>query len=67
MKYTQGRKPIVPTHQHEAAFYGLARASGDTTQANADTTLYPVGTYTDDAKEAIQQMIGILSSQGVGF
>ena len=64
---TQGRKPIVPTHQHEAAFYGLARASGDTTQANADTTLYPVGTYTDDAKEAIQQMIGILSSQGVGF
>ena len=64
---TGNRRPICPDKQHQSVFYGLAKASGDTTQAIADTSLYPVGTYTDDAKEAIQQMIGILSSEGVGF
>lgn len=48
--------PIVPAHQHESAFYGLAKAAGDTTQASSDN---PVGTYTDNAKTAILAMLGI--------
>ena len=53
---TQGYRPIVPYNQHSAAFYGLAKASGDTTQSASSN---PVGTYTDDAKVAIQKMLGI--------
>ena len=49
-------KPIVPNHQHEAAFYGLAKAAGDSTQASSSNT---VGTYTEQAKIAIQKMLGI--------
>ena len=37
-------------------FYGLAKAAGDTTQASSSNA---VGTYTDDAKTAIQTMIGV--------
>lgn len=48
--------PIVPKHQHEAVFYGLAKAAGDTTQASSDNA---VGTYTADAQAAIQSMLGI--------
>ena len=60
---TQGRKPIVPTHQHEAAFYGLAAVAGDTTQATYpyDDPTYPVGTYTDTAKTKIQEMLGVVT------
>lgn len=47
---------ISPSHQHEAAFYGLAKAAGDTTQASSDNT---VGTYTDSAKSSIQTMLGL--------
>ena len=47
--------PIVPSHQHEAAFYGLAKAAGDTTQASSDNA---VGTYTADASAAIRSMLG---------
>lgn len=47
---------IVPGTQHRSVFYGLAKAAGDTTQSESDNA---VGTYTDDAKEAIQSMIGI--------
>lgn len=57
-------KPVVPARQHRAAFYGLARAAGDTTQYASSN---PVGTYTDEAKAKIQQMIGILSVEEVGF
>lgn len=49
-------RPIVPTNQHESAFYGLAKAAGDTTQSQSENT---VGTYTDAAKQAIQAMLGI--------
>lgn len=52
----QGYKPIVSSRQHEATFYGLARASGDTTQSSSSN---PVGTYTDEAKVKIQKMLGI--------
>lgn len=48
--------PITPSAQHSAAFYGLAKAAGDTTQSASSN---PVGTYTDDAKAAIQSMLGI--------
>jgi hypothetical protein len=55
-------KPVVPSHQHESAFYGLAKAAGDTTQSASSN---PVGTYTDSAKSAIQTMLGV--ETGVSF
>lgn len=51
-------RPIASNHIHEAAFYGLAKAAGDTTQAASSNA---VGNYTDDAKEAIQDMLGVSS------
>ena len=53
---TSGAYPVVPSHQHEAAFYGLAKAAGDTTQSQSSNA---VGTYTSDAKAAIQTMLGV--------
>lgn len=50
-----GYKPIVPTNQHQAAFYGLAKAAGDTTQSQSSNA---VGTYTESAKSAISEMLG---------
>lgn len=58
---------LIPcSRQHEAAFYGLAKAAGDTTQKASDNA---VGVYTDDAKAAIQSMlgIGIASSSNLGL
>ena len=51
-----GFRPIVPSNQHSAAFYGLAKAAGDTSQASSSNA---VGTYTADAKAAIQTMLGV--------
>lgn len=48
-------KPVVPSHQHESTFYGLAKAAGSDEK---DSTL-PVGQYTESAKSAIQTMLGI--------
>lgn len=48
--------PITPSTQHISTFYGLAKAAGDTTQAASSNA---VGTYTSEAKTAIQQMIGL--------
>lgn len=56
---TDEYKPIVPYYQHESVFYGLAKAAGDATQAEADTQDYPVGTYTNGAKTAIKTMLGV--------
>lgn len=56
-------KPIVPYNQHEAVFYGLAKAAGDTTQASSSNA---VGTYTTEAKTAIKQMLDISASSGGG-
>lgn len=47
---------VVINKQHLSTFYGLAKAAGDTTQSQSDNT---VGTYTDDAKIAIQKMLGV--------
>lgn len=48
-------RPIVPSNQHVSAFYALAKAAG----ANMASSSNPVGTYTDEAKVAIQKMLGI--------
>lgn len=50
------RPAIVPGNQHTAVFYGLAKAAGDTTQSASSNA---VGTYTDEAKAAIKNMLGI--------
>lgn len=49
-------RPITPSLQHRAVFYGLPKAAGDTSQAQSDNEL---GQYTDAAKVAIQKMLGI--------
>ena len=54
-------RPIVPYNQHEAAFYGLAKAAGDTTQSASSNA---VGTYTDEAKLAIREMLGVTNEKG---
>lgn len=53
---TYSYRPIVPNNQHKAVFYGLAKASGDTSQSTSSNT---IGTYTDAAKHAILNMLGI--------
>jgi len=55
---TRTDRPIDPAHQHMSTFYGLAKASGDTTQSQSDN---PVGTYTDEAKASIQTMLDVPS------
>jgi hypothetical protein len=47
-------KPIVTSNQHQSTFYGLAKAAGDTTQSQSSNA---VGAYTEEAKEAIQNML----------
>ena len=49
-------KPIVPASIHQATFYGLAKAAGDSTQSSSSNA---VGTYTDEAKTAIKAMLGV--------
>ena len=53
---TNSYRPIASNHVHEAAFYGLATAAGDSTQSSSSNA---VGTYTEDAKRAIQEMLGL--------
>lgn len=50
------QRVISPSRQDMAAFYGIAKAAGDTTQAASDNA---VGNYTAEAKIAIQKMLGI--------
>lgn len=47
---------IRPSVQHTSVFYGLAKAAGDTTQSQSDNA---IGTYTNEAKSAIQTMLGV--------
>lgn len=63
--YSLTTAPIVPANEHKAVFYGLAKAAGDTTQAQSSNM---VGTYTAQAKTAILSMLGAQpagSSSGV--
>lgn len=46
--------PLQPGRQHNSAFYGLAKAAGDSTQSASANA---VGTYTEDAKSAISSML----------
>lgn len=48
--------PITPYNQHDSVFFGLAKASGDTTQKASSNA---VGVYTDEAKAKIQNMLGV--------
>lgn len=47
-------QPIVPTKQHGSAFYGFAKAAGDTTQSASSNA---IGNYTESAKSAISTML----------
>ena len=49
-------KPVTTLQQHASAFYGLAKAAGDTTQSQSSNA---VGTYTEEAKTAIRTMLGL--------
>ncbi len=53
---TNVNNPITPSFQEYSAFFGLAKASGDTTQAASANDL---GIYTDGAKRSIQNMFGL--------
>ena len=53
------RRPILTAKQHQAVFYGLAKAAGDSTQSASANA---VGNYTDEAKSAIKTMLGISDS-----
>jgi hypothetical protein len=46
--------PLVPYRQHESTFYGLAKASGDTTQSQSSNA---VGNYTESARSKIHDML----------
>ena len=57
IKAGQGdNQPIVPSNEFQATFYGLAKAAGDATQSASSNA---VGAYTNEAKVAIQKMLGI--------
>jgi hypothetical protein len=49
-------RPISANKAYTAAFYGLAKAAGDTTQSQSSNA---VGQYTDEAKTAILNMFGL--------
>lgn len=46
-------RPIVPQNQHQATFYGLAKAAG----SDEKNSTLPVGQYTESAKSAISEML----------
>lgn len=53
---------LTPPLQHQSAFYGLAKAAGDTTQSQSNNV---VGTYTPEAKAAIKDMLGITEGMNI--
>ena len=52
---------ISPTNQHVSTFYGLAKAAGHDEKDSTES----FGTYTEEAKSAIQTMLGVPSSDEV--
>lgn len=46
---------VVTSTQHQATFYGLAKVAGHDEKDSTE----PLGTYTPEAKGAIQQMLGV--------
>ena len=59
---SSNRFPIVPANQHSAAFYGLAKAAGDSTQSASSNA---VGVYTDSAKDSIRKMLGTVADEAI--
>lgn len=57
---TDTRAPITPPRQHEATFYGIAKAAGDSTQSASSNA---VGTYTEGAKSSISDMLNAPESK----
>lgn len=55
-------RPVTAGYVNVAAFYGLAKAAGDTTQSASSNA---VGTYTDEAKTAIRSMIGAVGEDAL--
>lgn len=53
-------RPINTAGTVAAAFYGMAKAAGDTTQSQSDNA---VGNYTDEAKQKILAMLGAESEE----
>lgn len=53
--------PIVPGNQNMSVFYGLAKAAG----ADEKDSILPLGTYSDNAKTAINNMIGSVSKDSL--
>lgn len=49
-------RAIVPSNQHQAVFYGLAKCAGDSSQSSSSNA---VGVYTPQAKAAIWNMLGL--------
>ena len=58
------KKALPVSLQHTAVLYGLSKAAGVDLAGRTDVG---IGIYPTDAKEAIQRMLGILSSEGVEF
>ncbi len=56
IKSGDGNSSVRASQINAISFYGLAKAAGDTTQSVSSNE---VGTYTDEAKQAIQTMLGI--------
>ena len=56
-----GYRVATINKQHVATFYGLAKAAGDSTQSASNNA---VGTYTEEAKNAIRAMLGVTDSAG---
>lgn len=50
-----GWTPLTPARQHESTFYGLAKIAG----ADEKYSTLSAGQYTEEAKIAIQKMLGI--------
>ena len=53
---TTTRRPLTPLLSKNIVFYGLAKAAGDSTQSSSSNA---IGTYTADAKSAIQSMLAV--------
>ena len=60
-KANTSTKAVSTLLQHASTFYGLAKAAGDTTQSTSSNA---VGTYTDSAKTAIKNMLGVIDGGG---
>lgn len=54
--------PVIAAKEHEAVFYGLAKAAGDESQKASENA---VGVFTEAAKSAIRVMLGVPSMSDI--